>query len=251
MTLWSKWVEDNKGKVLGAYFILGLLTFFLSVNADQRNRDTEAERDNVVAKLDDSVQEQNRLSERNSALQQETLALSKENRELSNELLQRTRGDPNNPPYLYFFEFVLNKSPPLVRPYLVNSSAEYAAREVTVSMELGGSLFTSEAYSLPPSNGFIGRASVTVPNTAGRDSRSIGLPAIQQVGRKTVIPSLLVSSAGSYRQITALIRQSDTVVLQAARVYRDQDRSNPIFARSDPGFPDDFDWPTPEFPGLP
>lgn len=100
-------------------------------------------------------------------------------------------------------------------------------------------LILTEAESVPPNS----RVPAATPNKVGLPSTIVYVPQLAKVGSRITFVAVIASSAGSFSQVTALVRSSQTEVSQAIRVYRTADRSKIIFSRTDTGFPTDFAWP--------
>lgn len=200
----------------------------------------------VTTELNTMFAEQKRLAEVNSAQQLQILALTERNSklaernsDLAGETLRTARGDPDNPPYLMFADFRFDEKPLRATIYLKNSSKNYAAQNVTSSVNLDGIIVTSRGTSVPPNN----RAPAAFPNRFGVDSNVLHLPQLESVGSNVTFVTVIASSAGAYAQVSGLVRSSETSILQSVRVSPINDRSKVILSHSDPGFPANFAWP--------
>jgi hypothetical protein len=241
VTLWSKWVEKNKWTTFAAFLLLGIVAMIFTIASDLQDAATELERDDAIGGLELSMQEQERLEIRNSQLQEEAIELSRELRQLSSETLLSVIGDRDTPPYLYLFDFNISREEgPRVRPYLVNPSRAYAARDCTVSMSFdGGRQATSEAYSVPPDS----RVPVAMPGTGVFSFQFLTLKQLQGVGDVITFTTGIACSAGTYVQQTSATKSAVDSLVQRTRVFRVADRSAPIFSKTDDGFPASFAWP--------
>ncbi len=226
VTVYSRWAERNKITVLCALISLGFAA--LAFTWVQGAREQTA------------VEEQSKLQTRNSKLQEEILAISKQNREITTETLRAALGDPDNPPYLWS-SFDFKRKPLRSYVYIKNSSQKYAAHSVTASLRPDAVLtITSSAASIPPNN----RVPASFPNKVGVESNVLDLPQLDAIGAQINFVNTIASSAGSYVQVTAMVRSSETTVLQAVRLSTTDDRSKIILSRQDDGFPSDHAWPT-------
>lgn len=223
-TVNQTWTERHNRGVGGALIALGLIA--LACTWVQGRREDKA------------LKEQSLLQVRNTKLQEEILAVSKQNREITSETLRAALGDPDNPPYLWSnFDFKIRPLRSYV--YIKNSSQKYAARSVTASLRSDATL-TSSAASIPPNN----RVPARFPNKVGVESNLLNLPQLDAIGAHISLVNTIASAAGSYVQVTAMVRSSETTVLQAVRLSKIDDRSKIILSREDDGFPSDYVWPS-------
>lgn len=229
VTVNPDWAARNKARVGGTLVVFGFIA--LGLTGVQSSREN--------AELNKALETQSELVASNLKLQKENLALSTENRELANETLRVALGDPDNPPFLYVSDFDFGGRMPKGHAYVMNSSVKYAAQNVTVSLKLDGETVTSVTVSIPPSN----RTPAALPNRVGVVSNSIDVPSLAKVGARATYVSVIASSAGSYQQVTGMVRSTDSRVLQATRVSKLNDRRKIIFSREDAAFPKDFVWP--------
>lgn len=241
----SKWVERRKVAVVLTLAAAGLVDLWATQRAAGRGDAAIAELKVTSAELKVASSEQTRLAGLNSKLQAEILLVSKENRELSEvnrglstEALTIARGDPATPPYLWLSSFDIRSELPHATLYFMNPSKKYAARDVNASLRFDHATFTTEAKSVPPNS----RAPAPIPNIAGLPSAKISVASLSKQGARVLFVSVIASGAGSYSQVTALIR-SENKVLQAMRLYRADDPSKIVDSKSEPGFPADFKWP--------
>jgi hypothetical protein len=220
------WAERSKKEVGGALVALGLFALIFTWIQGARE-EAAAERRDEAESL-------------NVKLQGEILEISKQNRETTTETLRAALGDPDNPPYLWS-DFDFKTKPLRSQVYIMNSSRKYAAHSVTASLTLDGTfLVTSRGASVPPGN----RVPAAFPNKMGIDSNALALPQLDKIGGRYIFVNTIASSAGSYVQVTLMVRSSETDVRQAVRVSKIDDRSKIVFTRQDDGFPSDFAWPT-------
>lgn len=244
MTVYDDLTKKHKVAVIVVFLVLGIAATWVNREQSKRAEVAGVELNDAIRNLSDSSAEQARLTRQNAELQQEAIDLSRENRALAGDLLQRSVGDPDNPPYVWFFDFDFSKDVPASQPYVVNSSRQFPAREVAISGSLSGEFLTSAAHTLPPTQeGLIARAPLDMPNRRGFDIRSFTFSVLENVGSISVSTFVITSLAGSYLQQVVLIRVSDSEIQQGSRVFRNEDRDAPIFVKYDPNFPEDFKWP--------
>lgn len=217
-----------------------------SQRAAAANDRAEVARDRLVQAMDSlrakTDEEADALRKMNAA-QDEVKKLSDSNRKLAGETLQQVIGDPVHPPYLRFYDFDFSESEPQARAYLVNSSQRYAARVVSMTVQMRNQTFTSESQDISPTaSGLLSRVSVVFPSTGLGDSRMVHLDGMTEIGKAQVLDVVLATAAGIYRQRTALIRTSDKQIVQAWRVFNSTDMSRPLLAERELAFPENFDW---------
>lgn len=223
----SKWAERHKRRVGGALVVLGLVALAFTI--------VQGARENAAAKRRDEAEALN------VKLQGEILEISKENREITTETLRVALGDPDNPPYLWT-DFDVTRRHLLADVYIVNPSKKYGAHSVSASMPMDTPApVASRAASVPPDS----RVPADFPNKLGVGSNRQVLPELDAIGARRIFESTIASSAGSWAQVTLMVRSSATTVLQAVRVSKLDDPSTIVFSKQDPGFPPDFPWPTP------
>jgi hypothetical protein len=222
----------------------GMLKQDLEVTA-RALRDSNSEQQRLLSQARASQDRIGQAQDKNLQLSNLNLELARRNTVLAAEAIQRTIGDPDNPPYLRFYDYDFgDSSKPRARAYLINSSNRYAARSVSLTIVLENQIYTSQSQDIPPSVGKINsRVPVEFPNTGFTDAWLIGLPHVAEAGKSGLVEVRITTAAGIYRQHLALQRISDKEIVQAWRVYREGDTSAPIAARQELTFPDDFKWP--------